>query len=78
MKRLLSSLNSSLTFRRSPLTQRPGSAVTRTAHDIAKYHGVAVEEVFLAWAKAKGAIVLTTSSKEERLKNYLAAGELGA
>lgn len=32
--------------------------------------------MLLAWVKAKGAVVVTTSSKKERLEGYLAAGDL--
>jgi hypothetical protein len=32
--------------------------------------------VLLAWAKAKGVVVVTSSSKESRLRDYLAAGDL--
>ncbi|KDR79266.1 hypothetical protein GALMADRAFT_223496 [Galerina marginata CBS 339.88] len=34
------------------------------------------DQVLLAWAKAKGAVALTTSSKKERLEGYLHAGDL--
>jgi len=30
----------------------------------------------MAWAKAKGVVVVTTSSNESRLKSYLAAADL--
>jgi hypothetical protein len=32
--------------------------------------------VLLAWAKAKGVVVVTSSSKESRLREHLAAGDL--
>jgi hypothetical protein len=40
---------------------------------IAAREKVTPEMVLLAWAKAKGAVVLTTSSKAWRLQDYLAA-----
>jgi hypothetical protein len=43
---------------------------------IAAREKVTPEMVLLAWAKAKGAVVLTTSSKAWRLQDYLSAGDL--
>ncbi|CDO73354.1 hypothetical protein BN946_scf185008.g117 [Trametes cinnabarina] len=34
------------------------------------------EQVLLAWAKSKGVVVVTSSTKKERLEGYLAAGDL--
>jgi hypothetical protein len=43
---------------------------------IAERRGVTPEMVLLAWAKAKGVVVVTSSSKRWRLADYIKAGEL--
>lgn len=60
-----------------PLTTLPGGPVDKPVKRIAETKGVTPEQVLLAWAKAKGAVVLTTSSKKDRLERYLEAGDLG-
>lgn len=59
-----------------PLTSRPGGPVDVPMNSIASRLGVAPEQVLLAWAKAKGSIIITTSSKKERLERYLAVGDI--
>ncbi|TDL22687.1 Aldo/keto reductase, partial [Rickenella mellea] len=60
----------------TPLTQNPGGAVDKPVNEIAARLRAKPEQVLIAWAKAKGAVVVTTSSKKERLEGYLAAGDL--
>ena len=60
-----------------PLTRQPGGAVDKTATKIADRLGVKPEQVLLAWAKSKGVVVVTSSTKKERLEGYLSAGDLG-
>jgi 4-hydroxy-L-threonine phosphate dehydrogenase PdxA len=59
----------------SPLTHKDGP-VRPLASTIAEREGVTPEMVLLAWAKLKGAIVLTTSRKDWRLADYLRAGDV--
>lgn len=59
-----------------PLTTYPGGPVDKPVNAIAKRLGVKPEQVLLAWIKSKGAIILTTSSKKERLQAYLEAGDI--
>ncbi|KAI0330641.1 Aldo/keto reductase [Cubamyces sp. BRFM 1775] len=59
-----------------PLTHLPGGAVDKPVNDIAGRLNVKPEQVLLAWAKSKGVVVVTSSTKEERLEGYLAAADL--
>ncbi|KAJ7268009.1 Aldo/keto reductase [Mycena rebaudengoi] len=59
-----------------PVTSLPGGPVDAPVGKIADRLGVSVDQVLLAWTKAKGAVVVTTSSKKERLLGYLNAGDL--
>lgn len=58
-----------------PLTQRPGP-VNDPVNSISARLGAKPEQVLLAWAKSKGVVVVTSSSKKERLESYLDAGDL--
>jgi len=58
-----------------PLTQYPGGPVDKPVSKIADRLGVAPEQVLLAWIKSKGAIILTTSSKKDRLERYMGVGD---
>jgi len=59
-----------------PITARPGGPVDIPVKKIAEKNKVSLDQVLLAWVKAKGAIVVTSSSKKSRLEGYLAAGDL--
>ncbi|KAJ7662278.1 Aldo/keto reductase [Mycena rosella] len=59
-----------------PVTSLPGGPVDAPVNAIAERLGVSNDQVLLAWTKAKGAVVITTSSKKERLLGYLNAGDL--
>ncbi|WVQ85123.1 hypothetical protein IAT38_007288 [Cryptococcus sp. DSM 104549] len=59
-----------------PLTSRPGGPVDKPVNDIAKRLKVKPEQVLLAWSKAKDAVVISTSSKKERLESYLDVGDI--
>ncbi|KAJ7776865.1 Aldo/keto reductase [Mycena maculata] len=65
-----------LTCACSPITSLPGGPVDAPVGKIAERLGVTNDQVLLAWTKAKGAVVVTTSSKKERLEGYLNAGDL--
>ncbi|KAJ7621365.1 Aldo/keto reductase [Roridomyces roridus] len=59
-----------------PITSLPGGPLDTPLNDIAGRLGVTTDQVLLAWTKAKGAVVVTTSSKKSRLEGYLNAGDL--
>jgi len=59
-----------------PITSLPGGPVDAPLNAIAERLDVSADQVLLAWTKAKGAVVVTTSSKKERLLGYLNAGDL--
>lgn len=60
-----------------PLTHQPGGAVDKPVNDIATRLNAKPEQVLLSWAKSKGVVVVTSSTKKERLEGYLDAGDLG-
>ncbi|KAH0835547.1 Aldo keto reductase [Lanmaoa asiatica] len=59
-----------------PITHQPGGPLDAPLGDIASRLGATTDQVLLAWTKAKGAVVVTTSSKKTRLEGYLAAGDI--
>ncbi|OSD07953.1 Aldo/keto reductase [Trametes coccinea BRFM310] len=59
-----------------PLTHQPGGPVDKPVNAIANRLNSKPEQVLLAWAKSKGVVVVTSSTKKERLEGYLAAGDL--
>ncbi|KAK7001787.1 Aldo/keto reductase [Favolaschia claudopus] len=59
-----------------PITSLPNGPVDAPVQSIAARLGVSMDQVLLAWTKAKGAVVLTTSRKKERLLGYLDAGDI--
>ncbi|KAG6864723.1 hypothetical protein C0991_007641 [Blastosporella zonata] len=60
-----------------PITQLPGGPLDKPLNEIATRLNAAPDQVILAWVKAKGAVVVTTSSKKSRLEGYLSAADLG-
>lgn len=61
----------------TPITKQPGGPVDEPVAKAAKRLGATPAQVLMLWTKAKGAVIVTTSSKKERLKEYLDAGDLG-
>jgi diketogulonate reductase-like aldo/keto reductase len=59
-----------------PITKSPGGPLDKPLNEIAAKFDVTTDQVLLAWTKAKGAVVVTTSSKKTRLQGYLAAGDI--
>jgi len=59
-----------------PITRRPGGSVDKLANAIAQRLGATSDQVLFAWVKAKGAVVVTSSSKKSRMEGYLSAGDL--
>ncbi|CCM00870.1 uncharacterized protein FIBRA_02916 [Fibroporia radiculosa] len=60
----------------TPLTSQPGGPVDKPLQKIASRLNSQPEQVLLAWAKSKGVVAVTASTKKERLEGYLAAGDL--
>ncbi|KAI1798298.1 Aldo/keto reductase [Ganoderma leucocontextum] len=58
-----------------PLTHQPGGPVDKPVNAIAERLDAKPEQVLLAWAKAKGVVVVTSSTKKDRLEGYLSAGD---
>ncbi|KAI0795050.1 Aldo/keto reductase [Abortiporus biennis] len=59
-----------------PLTHQPGGPVDQPVNTIASRLNVKPEQVLLAWAKFKGVVVVTSSSRKDRLEGYLNAGDI--
>jgi len=59
-----------------PITHSPGGPLEKPLSELSAKFGATPEQVLLAWTKAKGAVVVTTSSKKTRLQGYLAAGDI--
>ena len=59
-----------------PLTHRPGGPVDKPVDAIAARLNAKPEQVHLAWAKSKGVVVVTSSTKKERMEGYISAGDL--
>lgn len=59
-----------------PLTGQPGGPVDKPVNAIAKRLNLQAEQVLLAWVAHKGAVIVTTSSKKDRLERYLAVGDI--
>ncbi|KAJ6497305.1 Aldo keto reductase [Mycena sanguinolenta] len=59
-----------------PITSLPGGPLDEPLAEISSKHSVTPDQVLLAWTKAKGAVVVTTSSKKSRLAGYMNAGDL--
>ncbi|CAG8771283.1 13354_t:CDS:2, partial [Acaulospora colombiana] len=63
-------------LRVSPITRYPTGPVTGVlAKPCARLNATSGQVLFL-WVRAKGAVVVTTTSKEERLREYLGIGDL--
>ncbi|GJJ12883.1 hypothetical protein Clacol_007129 [Clathrus columnatus] len=60
-----------------PVTSAPGGPVDIPLEKISKRTGATYDQILLAWNKAKGSIVLSSSSKPSRLEGYRKAGDIG-
>ncbi|KDR83094.1 hypothetical protein GALMADRAFT_57385 [Galerina marginata CBS 339.88] len=60
----------------APITQFPGGPVDAPLKKAAKSRGITPTQVIFLWVKAKGAVIVTTSSSKQHLEEYLAVGEL--
>ncbi|BCR85926.1 aldo/keto reductase [Aspergillus chevalieri] len=55
----------------TPITRATGGPVDVKVKELASKYGVSGGDVLLRWSIEKGDVVITTSGKEERLKEYL-------
>jgi len=62
----------------TPLTKLPGGPVDQVVSTIAARLNASPAQVLLKWVRAKGVVVVTTTSKKERLAEYLAVEDLPA
>ncbi|KAI0057694.1 Aldo/keto reductase, partial [Artomyces pyxidatus] len=62
----------------APITTYPAGPLTPVLNQIAaRIHGTPAQVIF-KWVLAKGAVIVTTTSKPARLQEYLAVADLGA
>jgi len=60
----------------TPITKKAGGPVDEPVQSIAQRRGITPAQVLLLWIRAKGIVIVTTTSKESRLQEYLAVGDL--
>ncbi|KAG6813043.1 hypothetical protein H0H93_013536, partial [Arthromyces matolae] len=60
----------------APITKFPGGPVDAVVNAVAKRHGISPDQVIFLWVRAKGAVIVTTSSRKKRLEEYLDVGHL--
>ncbi|KDQ19014.1 hypothetical protein BOTBODRAFT_28493 [Botryobasidium botryosum FD-172 SS1] len=60
----------------APITKKPGGPVDVPVAQAAARLGATPAQVIFSWVKAKGAVIVTTTSKKERLQEYLGVGDL--
>ncbi|WVF73206.1 hypothetical protein IAT40_008025 [Kwoniella sp. CBS 6097] len=60
----------------APLWQDKGTPVFKVVEGIAKEIDVPIEQILLAWSRAKGVIPVTSSSSKDRIESFIAAGDV--
>jgi len=60
----------------SSITKFPGGPVDKPVNEAARRRGVQPSQILLAWVRAKGAVIVTTTRTKERLHEYLAAADI--
>jgi len=60
----------------APITAFPGGPVDVPLEKAAKRLGITPTQVIFLWVKAKGAVIVTTSSSKQHLEQYIASGDL--
>ncbi|KZT64284.1 Aldo/keto reductase [Daedalea quercina L-15889] len=60
----------------TPITRYPGGPVDKALQGPAKRLGASPVQIILSWVKAKGVVIVTTSSTREHMEKYLAVGDL--
>ncbi|KAJ3476647.1 hypothetical protein NLI96_g11019 [Meripilus lineatus] len=59
-----------------PITAYPGGPVDKPVSAAAKRLNATPTQVLLAWVRSKGAVIVTTSSRKDHLKEYLDVADL--
>lgn len=59
-----------------PVTRYPGGPVDSVLARAAKRLNATPTQIIFSWVKAKGVVIVTTTSKREHLREYLAVGDL--
>ncbi|KAJ6535125.1 NADP-dependent oxidoreductase domain-containing protein [Mycena capillaripes] len=60
----------------SSITKFPGGPVDAPVAAAAARLGISPTQVLLSWVRAKGVVIVTTTSSKDRLEEYLAVGDL--
>ncbi|KAG8894378.1 hypothetical protein FRB99_001315, partial [Tulasnella sp. 403] len=60
----------------TPITRQPGGPVDEPVRKAAERLNATPGQILLAWARTKGVVIVTTSSKSSRLQEYMDAGDL--
>nr|GAT42332.1 predicted protein [Mycena chlorophos] len=60
----------------SSLTKYPGGPVDTPVAAAARKLGISPTQVLMGWLRAKGVVIVTTTSNKGRLEEYLASGDL--
>ncbi|KAF7314625.1 Aldo-keto reductase [Mycena kentingensis (nom. inval.)] len=60
----------------APITRYPGGPVDAPVAAAAKRLGVTPTQVIILWVRAKGVVVVTTSSSKAHMDEYIAVGDL--
>ncbi|KAJ7304621.1 Aldo/keto reductase [Mycena albidolilacea] len=60
----------------SSITKFPGGPVDAPVAAAADRLGISPTQVLLSWVRAKGVVIVTTTSNKDRLEEYLAVGDL--
>jgi len=60
----------------SPITRYPGGPVDKPVAAAAKRLGATPTQVILAWVRSKGVVIVTTSSRKDRMQEYLDVADL--
>jgi len=60
----------------APITKYRGGPVDVPVNAAAKKRDVEPSQILLAWVRAKGAVIVTTSTKKEHLKQYLDSADI--
>jgi len=60
----------------APITRTPGGPVDPVLETIGKRIGATPAQVIFLWVKSKGAVIVTTTTKVERLHEYLDVADL--
>ncbi|KAH8104994.1 Aldo/keto reductase [Phellopilus nigrolimitatus] len=58
------------------ITKTPGGPVDHVLSNIGERIGATPAQVIFSWVKSKGVVIVTTTTKKERLEEYLAVADL--